>query len=52
LTGPFAWGIGGQEGNGEAVIGSSGRRMGWEVFKGASVVLYISHAMIGASKAR
>lgn len=32
LTGPDALGIGGQGGNGELVIGSSGRRMGWEVF--------------------
>jgi len=46
-TGPEAMGMGGHGGNGDSVIGSSGSRIGCEVFEGFCVVLYISHAIIG-----
>jgi hypothetical protein len=51
-TGPEAVGIGGQGGKGDSVIGSSGSRIGSEVFEEFCVVLYISQAIIGMIGAR
>jgi hypothetical protein len=51
-TDPEATGMGGQGGKGDAIIGSSGSKMGWEVFEGFCDVLDIRYAIIDTSKLR
>lgn len=51
-TGPEATGIGGQGGKGDSIIGSSGSKIGWEVFEGFWDVLDIRYAIIDTSRLR
>jgi hypothetical protein len=51
-TGPEATGIGGQGGKGDSIIGSSGSKIGWEVFEGFWDVLDIRYAIIVTSRLR